>query len=158
MEEDNFKVSHEFEIRGRICFELICDSESEILKVSEVALICKQLFPLISDVERVRIEMYVPLPMDETNEDMDPWLQLFPLFDGAQELKLDGVGRPYEVHESPNMGHELFPALHLLRLGRGFDLQVPQIIKSFVAERELFGRPITVIRTCRRLQCGSNST
>jgi hypothetical protein len=71
MKEDNFKVSHEFGIRGHICFELTCDSE--ISEVSEVALICKQLFPLISDVERVRIEIDVPLPMDQWTKPTRTW-------------------------------------------------------------------------------------
>lgn len=81
--------------------------------------------------------MYIPQPMDETELDLAPWLQLFPLFDGTQEVEWDSVRKPYKVHESHKIGHEVFPALRILRLSRGFDLQVPQIIMSFVAEREL---------------------
>ena len=160
LEESRFKVSHEFGIRGHICFELTCDSGSEFLEVSQVVHVVhvfKQLFPPISDVERVVIEINIPphnpiIPPAEM--EIDRWLQLFPLFDGAQELELCSGYTLLKLHESPNskIGQELFPALRILRLTCGFDVRVPRIIKSFVAERELTGRPITMIRTCRRLR------
>ena len=160
LEKSRFKVSHEFGIRGHICFELTCDSESEFLEVSQVVHvihICKHLFPLISDVERVSIEVNIPpqnpiiLPVER---EIDRWLQLFPLFDGAQELELCSGYILFKPHESPNskMGQEVFPALRVLRLSCGFDPRVPQIIKSFVAEHELSGQPVIMLRTCRRLE------
>jgi hypothetical protein len=145
LEENGLNISHEFRIRGHICLDLTCDLG--LLQVSQVDHICKQLSPLMSDVERVIIEVNITpqyLP-DET--EIARWLRLFRLFDGAQELELASDHALYEAHESPKMGQEVFPALRILRLD-GFDLRVPQFIRSFVAERELTGRPITVIREC----------
>jgi hypothetical protein len=143
MEENGFTISHEFGTQGHISFDLTCDLG--FLQVSQVDHICKQLSPLMSDVERVTIEVNITpryLP-DET--EIARWLRLFRLFDGAKELELASDHALYEAHESLKMGQEVFPALRILRL-IGFDLQVPQFIRSFVAERELTGRPITVIR------------
>ena len=145
LDENCFTISHEFGIRGHVCVEMTCDLG--FLQVSQVDHICKQLSPLTSDVERVSIDVNITpqyLP-DET--EIARWLQLFRLFNGAQELELGSDHTLYEAHDSPKMGQEVFPALRILRLN-GFDLQVPRFIKSFVAERELTGRPITVIRTC----------
>lgn len=160
LEESRFKVSYEFGIRGHICFELTCNSGSEFLEVSQVVHVVhvfKQLFPPISDVGRVVIKINIPpqnhiIPPAEM--EIDRWLQLFPLFDGAQELELCNSHTLFKPHESTNskMGQELFPALPILRLTCSFDVRVPGIIKSSIAERELTGRPITMIRTCRRLR------
>ena len=117
--------------------------------------ICGQLFPLMSGVERVSIGVDIcPLnPPDET--DVMRWLQLFRLFDCAQELELGSGYSVYEVDGTPKMGQEVLPVLRVLRLDMGSG--VPRFIKSFVTDRELTGRPIVQIRSCRHLENGTFS-
>src|SRR5260221_12118039 len=117
LEEDRFKISHEFGIRGHFCFELTCDPG--FLRVSQVDHICRQLSPLISDVERVSLEVTI-VPENPPNEtDVARWLGLFRLFDGAQELELgiDCLRLLYKAHETTKMGQEVLPALRVLWLG-----------------------------------------
>ena len=145
-----FRISHEFEIRGHFCFQLACDPASDSFQASHVDYIgglCKQLTPLISDVERVSMEIKRTYPEQLPNESelrtIPLWLRLFRLFDGAQELALGGDFLLSKAHKTAKIGQEVLPALRILRFNIGGP--VPRIIKSFVAERELTGRPITVI-------------
>jgi len=153
LEDSSFTISHTLGIRGHICFTLTCDLG--ILEVSQVIYICGQLFPLMSGVERVSIDVDIcPLnPPDET--DVMRWLRLFRLFDCAQELELGSGYSVYEVDGTPKMGQEVLPVLRVLRLDMGSG--VPRFIKSFVTDRELTGRPIVQIRSCRHLENGTFS-
>ena len=146
IEGDGLRISLRFGIRGprQLFFELTCDPG--FLRVSQVDHICRQLIPLISDVERVRFEVdfFPEIPLNEP--DVARWLMLLRLFDGAQELEFKSVDHFYTAHETTTMGQEVLPALRILWVD--IDSPVPRIIQSFIAERERTGRPITVIHPC----------
>jgi len=144
LDKSSTKISHQFGTRGHISFELACDQG--FFRVPEAIHICGQLSPLvIYDAERVNIEVNIP-PQDPPDETyIILWLRLFRLFDGTQELELHSKHPLYEAHDSPTICPEAFPALRVLRHDLG--LRAPRFIRSFVAEREFAGRPITVIRT-----------
>ena len=154
LEESGFRISHDFGIRGHICFEFTCDLG--LLEVSQVDHIYRQLTPLMSDVGRVSIEVNITPPNLPDETDVARWLQLFRLCGGAQELELNSEYPVYEAHGSPKLGQEVLPALRILRV-YGFDMRLPRFIESFVAERELTGRPITLLRPCGGFESGPES-
>jgi len=144
LDKSSFKISHDFEIRGHISFELTC--HPGFAQVSQVVHICRQLSPLVPDVERVSIEVDIVPPNPPEETDITGWLQLFRLFCGAQEVEFRSEYLVYEGHNTPKMGQAVFPALRILRLDVGWE--VPRFIESFVTERQLTGRPVTVIHRC----------
>ena len=154
VEEDCFRISHEFEIRGHICFELKCDPWFlQVSQVDHIGSLCTQLTPLISDMERVRIDINIEPRNPPDGRDISQWLRLFRLFDGAQELELGTDFGLYDELETAKIGQEVLPALRILRLNIGS--RVPRVIKSFITERELTGRPITVINHWGHVESGS---
>ena len=114
LDKSSTKISHQFRTRGHISFELACDQG--FFRVPEAIHICGQLSPLmISDAERVNIEVNIP-PQDPPDETyIMLWLRLFCLFDGTQELELHSKHPLYEAHDSPTIGQEAFPALRVLQ-------------------------------------------
>jgi hypothetical protein len=153
LEENSFRILHQFEIRGHICFELTCDVGSlQVSQVDHIGGLCKQLTPRISDVRRVSTEITIQAqdpPDERASRAVPQWLRsLFRLFDGAQEMELGSDFPLDEAHETAKIGQEVLPSLRILRFDIGigtYSIPVPRIIKSFVAERKLTGRPITVI-------------
>lgn len=159
LEECGFRISHEFRIRGHLCFNLTYDPGPEYFQVSQAVHICRKLSPLvISDVKRVYIDINIEtqnLP-DETDVMVSSlWLQLFSLFDGTQELEWHSEYL-LRVHDTITIGQKVLPALCILWLDIG--LQTPRFIKSFVAEHKLTCRPITVICIYRPFESSSEST
>jgi hypothetical protein len=70
-------------------------------------------------------------------------------FNGAQEVHLCDTDESYDgivtaLHESTEMGQEVFPALRILRLC-SYGTKTPQGIKSFVDERQRTGKTVTVV-------------
>jgi hypothetical protein len=154
VEEDYFMISHHFENwgSGHISFELTCDPGSlQEFQVDHICSLCKQLTPLISDVNRVSIYISIQIgtrsPPDEVC--VPQWLRLFRLFDGAQDLQLGTDFSLHEELETAEIGEEVLPALKTLQLDIG--RRVPRVIKSFIAKRKLAGRRLTVThrRPCR---------
>lgn len=92
--------------------------------------------------------MYINTVAQNSPEETDiaGWLWLFRLFRGTQEFKLQRKYSVYEVDDSPKMGLEMFPTLRILWVDVGWP--VPRFIRSFVAERELTGRPTMMISEC----------
>ena len=155
VEDKSFIISHQFETRGHICFELICDPGSlQESQVDDIGGFCRQMTPLVSDIGRVSIDISIGLetraPPDEGK--LPQWLRLFRIFDGAQELELRSDFSLHEGLKTAEIGEGVLPALRILRLDIGN--RVPQVIKSFIAERELTGRPITVIHRRRYVESG----
>lgn len=158
LKKSGLRISHEFGIRGHLCFELRRDSGPGYFQVSQAVHICRKLSPLmISDAKRVCVDLNIETrnSPDETDVRVSLlWLQLFSLFNGTQELEWYSEYLP-EAHDSITIGQELLPALRVLRLDIG--PRTPRFIKSFVAERKLTCRPITVMCMCRPFESSSES-
>ena len=106
-------------------------------------------------MERVRIDINIEPRNPPDGRDLSQWLRLFRLFDGAQELEFGTEFIPYEELDTAKIGQEVLPALRILRLSTG--RRVPRVIKSFITERELTGRPITVIHRWGHVESGPES-
>ena len=152
IEEYGFEIVHDFGPPppwGSISLN-VDFYDLEFWDVSQVVHCSRKLSPLLSDVERLIIRAHHVPPSLRDEPDTVRWLQLFLPFNGAQEVQLCDVDKSYDgivnaLHESTKIDQEVFPALRILRL-RGYGINTPQGIKSFVDARRRTGKTVTVAR------------
>lgn len=121
-------------------------------RVSSITRLCNELFPFLSEVERLEINGDPELQL-EPQVDMEPtqWLELFEPFPAIQNLYLSkNLGLPiaHALRElTEERAAEVLPLLRSLSFGglqpNGVMLGV---VEPFVTARQLSGHPIAVTR------------
>ena len=121
-------------------------------RLSSITRLCNELFPFLSEVERLEINGDPDLQL-EPQVDIDPtqWLELFQPFPAVQSLYLSKKLGPPIAHAlrelTEESGAEVLPLLRSLSFGglqpNGVMLGV---IKPFVTARQLSGHPIAITR------------
>jgi len=127
------------------------------LQVSQIDHSCRQLSPLASNVKQLKISaLYLP-PNLQRKTDPAQWVQLLTPYNSVEELELCGRGSPCTgiacalEHSTGETAEELLPALRVLRI-RGFHTWSIRFITSFVAARQLTGRPVIIRRLTQKSQ------
>jgi len=156
----NFSVGHHFRFLpspqevSRVFFR--CDG-MEDWQASQIYHISTQLSPLASDVKELKISAFhLPLNL-KRKTDPAPWLQLLTPYNNVEEVEFRGEGAACTgiasalEHSTRETAQELLPALRVLRI-RGFDTSSSRLITSFVATRQLTGRPVVIRRLNPRSQ------
>jgi hypothetical protein len=155
--EQFLKISHHFGSPPWGCISLsVFFDDHEDWDMSQVVHFSGQLPPLISSVKQIRIYQFngITPPYLRGGQQATQWLQLFTLFDGAQDLQLYNINESYTgiekaLQKSTEIGQKVLPALRILRLA-GFGNRARWRIKLFVEERRLTtGRTIIVLRRIR---------
>jgi len=126
-------------------------------EVSQLHYICTQLSPLVSSVKQLEVSAF-HLPSNlKRKTDPAPWLQLLTPYNSVEEVEFCGKGAPctgialaLEQSTRPT-ANDLLPALRVLRI-RGFHTWSMRLTTSFVAARQLTGRPITIRRLTKKNQ------
>jgi len=120
-------------------------------QVSQVDHICTQLSPLMSTVKQLKISAF-HLPSNlKRKTDPAPWAQLLTPYNSVEEVEFCGKGAPCTgiagalEQSAQETAQELLPALRVLRI-RGFHTWSMRRITSFVAARQLTGRPVIIRR------------
>jgi len=117
-------------------------------RVASLAHICRQLFPFLPSVERLDVKAFLLFSARRQRDQIDPaqWLELFRPFEGVKALEVTGtlVGNIASAleHATGEMTRDVFPALCDLRLNKSRE-SLSASIESFVAARQLSGRPIS---------------
>jgi len=128
-------------------------------QASKVDHICAQLSPLASSVKQLKISAFYLPPNLKRKTDPAPWLQLLTPYNSVEEVEFCGkdaacTGIASALEQSTwEMAQELLPALRVLRI-RGFHTWSISngLITSFVAARQLAGRPIIIHRLTQKNQ------
>jgi len=126
-------------------------------QVSQLDHICTQLSPLASSVKQLKISAFHLPPILERKTDPAPWLQLLAPYNSIEEVEFHGKGAPCTgiagalKQSTRETARELLPVLRVLRI-RGFHTWSIRLITSFVAARQLTGRPIIIRRLAQTRQ------
>lgn len=149
-----FVIKHDFGSSPQGCIALaVSFDDHEYWDMSQVDHFSRQLHPLISSVERVKIQLHVfpPSLQRKLHTHAMQWLQLFMLFNGAKDVQVYNINESYTgialaLQKSTEISQEVFPALRILRLC-GFGEKMGWRIKYFVeGHRFTTGRTVIVLR------------
>ncbi|KAH9954649.1 hypothetical protein BC827DRAFT_1241587 [Russula dissimulans] len=126
-------------------------------QVSQVDHVCTQLSPLASSVKQLKVSATHPPPDLKRKTDPAPWLQLLTPYNSVEEVEFCGKGAPCTgialamEQSTREKARELLPALRVLRIC-GFHTWSIRRTTSFVAARQLTGRPVIMRRLTQKNQ------
>src|SRR5712671_1748917 len=159
LDRGSFTIKHHFNFppSPEVCHVYLKYSDTRGWRMSQVDYICKTLSPLVSRVKQLKLSVFQLPSILKRKTDPAPWLQLLAPYNSVEEVKFCGKGAPCTgiagalEQSTQERAYELLPALRVLRI-RGFHPWSFRLIKSFVAARQLAGRPVITRRLTQNEQ------